>query len=533
MCNDQYTKPVQTRSGPVCGLKKNNICVFLGIPYAAPPVGALRFKAPADVVPWTEPLMADHYADKCHQLNPTGIRRPERDPDDPADARFFAVRRVDTGNMEDIGPYSEDCLYLNVWTPSVKEKDGTRPVLFWIHGGGFSTGSGEAEWFDGSRMASLHNAVVVTVNHRLNVFGFFDLGCVCPDEFPDAANAGLLDIIAALKWVQNNISMFGGDPSKVMIFGESGGGGKVNTLLSMPPAKGLFKRAISMSGPTIFTWEGKTRQVTEAMLAAFDLTPETAYKLQDVPAEELLKAAQDIQIPEFGLRFVPVVDGKNVAVEPTSPESWKINPDVEYMIGTTHDDSRLWIVDYDKDVEFDEPELKKRLIGLGFDAAKIGQTIETAKENYEPAVTPGNLYYSLLEEIYFRYAARKIGDIRSDAGCKVYFYQFDRETPNPDCKAAHGAELPFFFDNLAKAPYVAAADDLECAALADQIASSVANFAATGDPNGGGLSKWEPYNAKEKPIMVIGNHGICRMVNDHLSGIRKAAEYFTKPFGLP
>ncbi len=533
MSNDTFTGPVRTECGPVCGIKKDKAFVFLGIPYAAPPVGPLRFKAPVPHAPWTEPLAADHYGNKCHQLNPTGIKQPERDPDNPADQRFFAVRRVDTGNMVDVGPYSEDCLYLNVWTPSIKEGDGNRPVLFWIHGGGFSTGSGEAEWFDGTRMASEHNAVVVTINHRLNVLGFFDLRCVCPEEFPDSANAGLLDIVAALKWVKSNISAFGGDPGQVMIFGESGGGGKVNTLLSMPPAKGLFKRAISMSGPTTFTWEGKTRQVTEAMLAAFDLTPETAHHLQEVPVEELYRAAQAIQIPGFGLRFVPIVDGKNVAFEPTSPECWQVMPEVDYMIGTTHDDARLWIVDFDKDVEFDEAELRARLTAVGFDSDKIDDVIETAKENYEPEITPGNLYYSLLQEIYFRYAARKIGDIRSDAGCRVYFYQFDRETPNPDCKAAHGAELPFFFDNLAKAPYVADAEDPECASLASRIASSVVRFAACGDPNGGGLPEWEPYHSKEKPMMVIGNHGVCRMVKDHLSGVRKAAAYFTKPFGLP
>ena len=529
---ETITKALKTHSGPIRGKQVDGVNVFLGIPYAKPPIGPLRFLAPQPCDPWEEPFDAFTFGNKAHNMQMPGKADPP-DPNDPKNARFYAAKRVDTGNMVDEGPYDEDCLYMNIWTPAL-EDGGKRPVHVWVHGGGFSTGSGEADWFNGINMAKKHDTVVVTLNHRLNVFGFFDLGAVAPHRFPDAGSAGMLDVVAVLKWVHNSIEAFGGDPDKVMIFGESGGGGKINTLLSMPAAKGLFRRAISMSGPTRFVTRQLTSQVTEGILKSVNVDSSSIEKILTVPADELLRAARTIRIPGFGLTFSPVVDGVNLPCDPTALESVKVNPDIEYIVGTTHDDARLWIKDFEKDCEFDENELCIRLEKLGFDKNKLCEAIETAKEGYEPEPEPANIYYSILTEIYFRSTAREVCDLRSRAGSTVYFYQFDRESPNPDCKAAHGTEIPFFFDNTDKAPYdVLGHDDKISSGLANKIASMVSHFAATGDPNIPELPTWQKYDAKNRPIMVFGNNGICRVDYDHLPGVRKCMQFYHGQIGLP
>jgi len=531
--SETITNTVVTHSGPVRGKNADGVNIFLGIPYAKPPIGPLRFLAPQPCDSWTEPFDAFTFGNKAPNMPPPGLRSEKPDPNDPKNARFYAVEKVNTGNMVDEGPYDEDCLYLNIWTPAL-EDGGKRPVHVWVHGGGYSTGSGEADWFDGTNMAKRHDAVVVTLNHRLNVFGFLDLGAVAPNRFPDAGCAGMLDVVAVLRWVHDNIEAFGGSPEKVMIFGESGGGGKINTLLSMPAAKGLFKRAISMSGPTRFVSREITSKVTYSILKNLNICTNEIEKVLEVSSDELLNAARAVRVPGFGLTFEPVVDGVNLVCDPTAPESVEVNPDVEYMIGTTHDDARLWIANYEKDCKFDENELRTRLAALGFDKDKLTEAIETAKEGYEPEPEPANIYYSILTEIYFRSIAREVGDLRSSAGSTVYFYQFDRECPNPDCKAAHGTEVPFFFDNTDKAPYdVFGPDDKISSELANKIASMVTYFAATGDPNIPELPAWPKYNAEDRPIMVFGNGGICHIDNDHLPGIRKCLQFYRGSIGLP
>ena len=460
------------------------------------------------------------------------LQPQEADLEDPRLARAYAVKQVDTGNMVEEGPYSEDCLYLNVWTSGVM--DGKkRPVLVWLHGGGFHVGSGEAQWFDGTNMARRHDAIIVTLNHRLNIFGFFDLAAVAPDRYPDAGCAGLLDITAALRWVHNNIERFGGDPDKVLIFGESGGGGKVNTMMAVPAARGLFHRAISMSGPTRLFAREKTRAVTLDILQKLNIRTDELEKLQDIPAEKLIEVSNTVRIPGFGLTFAPVIDGRNLVCDPTMPESVQVNPDVEMMVGTTHDDARLWIQDYERDVEFDDAELRERMVKLGFDQERIEDAIAAAAEGYAPDVTNGNLYYSILTEIYFRAMMREVADIRSAAGKRMYVYQFDRETPNPDCKASHGSEVPFFFDNPDKAPFVVPADAAEDIEMAHKVAQMAVNFAATGDPNGEGLPHWPAYNAETREMMVFNNGGNMCVKRDHLPGIRKCLAYYLGTVGLP
>jgi len=227
---------VNTRSGPVRGASADGVFAFKGIPYAAPPVGELRFAPPRPVAPWTAPAPAETFGH-------TAMQMPSPSATNPTSELGKALQAV-FPSRDDLANQSEDCLVLNVWSKTPGK--GKRPVMVWLHGGGFAYGSAAWPMYDGSNLARDHDVVVVSVNHRLNVFGYLHL-----PQVAGSGNAGMLDIVAALEWVRDNIALFGGDPGNVTIFGESGGGAKVSYLLAMPAAHGLFHRAIIQSGPAI------------------------------------------------------------------------------------------------------------------------------------------------------------------------------------------------------------------------------------------------------------------------------------------
>src|SRR5256885_13958530 len=278
---------VQTDKGPVVGSTTGPVHVFRGIPYARPPVGELRWRPPEEPRSWTSPLDASSFGPIAPQ-NPSHLEQ------------LFGAEKPEQ---------SEACLSLNVWTPGLD--DGRRPVLVWIHGGAFVTGTGSTPWYDGTRLATAGDVVVVTINYRLGALGFLELGELGDERYAASGNCGILDQVAALRWVRDNISSFGGDAAQVTVFGESAGGMSVGTLLALPAAQGLFSRAILQSGAASHVVQrDKAESVTRDLLAELGLTPADAGKLVDVPVDDLLAAQGRVVDRTWpNLAFTPVVDG--------------------------------------------------------------------------------------------------------------------------------------------------------------------------------------------------------------------------------
>ncbi|MGH8996892.1 MAG: carboxylesterase/lipase family protein, partial [Acidimicrobiales bacterium] len=316
---------VELSAGRIAGTSDGGVLIFRGIPYAGSPAGARRFGPPLPVVPWTGLRQATSYG-------PTAVQPP------PPPARLDGGAEI---------PQGEDCLVLNVWTTGLT---GARPVLFWIHGGGFSTGSGSAPWYDGSALAARGDVVVVTVNHRLGLLGFLDLAELAGDALADSANAGMLDLIAALRWVRGHIASFGGDPGRVTIFGESGGGGKVATLLAMPDAAGLFHRAAIQSG--IFRGgpgqllQGPERAAAIAHRVVAELG--SVDELRRAPAARLLEIQRAVEAERTPgtasvMAFCPTVDGRVVTDHPQAAVAAGASAEVPLIIGTNRDEVTLFL----------------------------------------------------------------------------------------------------------------------------------------------------------------------------------------------
>src|SRR5687767_758046 len=307
------TSAVQTASGRVRGAVRFGVNQFWGVPYAASTAGANRFMPPAKVAPWSG-------VRDCHQV---GNRSPQ-DPDGPI-SEVFALDRQE--------PMGEDCLNLNVFTPATGA--GNRPVMVWLHGGGFSGGSGNWLLYDGTNLARKEDVVVVSVTHRLNLFGFLHLADLGAGErWAGASNAGMLDIVAALGWIRENVAGFGGNPGNVTVFGQSGGGGKVTTLMAMPAAKGLFHRAIAMSGSAL---RGTPREAattaTQQFLARLELKAAQLDLLQQLPWRQV----QDAFFAEPRIQNLaggPVVDGRSLQRDQWAPDAPPYSADVPLMVGS-------------------------------------------------------------------------------------------------------------------------------------------------------------------------------------------------------
>ena len=311
---------VETTEGRIQGVSQGGINVFRGIPYARPPVEGLRFRRPQRHTAWSESRDATRF----------GPAAPQNA--DPLDHLWGGFP---------VAPH-EDCLTLNVWTPGLD--DSRRPVMVWLHGGAFVIGSGSEYWFEGTRLARRGDVVVVTINYRLGVFGFLDLSETEGKEYEESGNCGLLDQVAALEWVRENIERFGGDPQNVTIFGESAGAVSVSCLMAMPKARGLFHRAIAQSGgPNLV----RSRDVSHAVARAFlkSLGIRDVDRLRSVPMRTLLKAqARFLKTNEFGgdAVFGPVVDGDTLPERPLHAIRSGSARNVALLAGATRDEARLW-----------------------------------------------------------------------------------------------------------------------------------------------------------------------------------------------
>jgi len=489
------TAEVKTTGGKLRGVMQGSANAFFGVPYAEPAVGALRFAAPAAVKPWQGVKEAVQIGHRSPQ--PVG---------GPFIPEVFALDRAE--------PMGEDCLSINVWSPALDQ--GKRPVMVWLHGGGYTSGSGGWLLYDGSRLSVNQNVVVVSVNHRLNVFGHLYLAGVGGEQYADSGNAGMLDIIAVLQWVRDNAAAFGGDAGNVTIFGQSGGGGKVCNLMAMDGAKGLFHRAIAMSSAALtgIKPEQATAQ-TERFLKQLGLEKNQAGKLRELPMEQLLKAFN--AVPD--LIVGPVVDGKHLKGDPFTPAAPAISKDVPLMMGSTEHEVNFFA---DTPVDpIDAATLEKLLMqSTRRDAAGVASLLATYKKEF--GVRSNEEFNQIIGSDGFRSAiltaaARKAA--LKAAPVYMYYFNWQSTVREGKLRAYHCIDIPFAFDNVdvGAAMTGAGQDRYE---LAGRMSTAFANFARTGNPNHAGLPTWPAYDDATRATMFM--NGKPAVVNNPFPASRKA-----------
>jgi para-nitrobenzyl esterase len=489
---------VETNLGKVRAQTQAGVQAFRGVPYAASTAGANRFMPPAKREKWTG-------VKDCFDL---GQRSPQRD------SEFFGFVPKALEPMCPAEPMGEDCLVLNVWTPGASNSGNTkRPVMVWLHGGGYTTGSGGFVCYNGQELARKHDVVAVTVNHRLTVFGYLYFAGIGGEKYAHASNVGMMDIVAALAWVRDNIAAFGGDPNNVTIFGQSGGGGKVSALMAMPPAHGLFHKAIIQSGADVrgVSVEAANKSA-ELFLSKLNLKPDQIDQLQQMPADQLLAAAAGGAPGMPGLALAPVVDGGTLPGGPFDPTAPELSMNVPLMIGTVETEVTFFpgqILDPIDDANFHTRV--KQMLAKASDA-QVDQVIAAYKAG-RPGVPNTDVYLAMASDATFRAGVVLEADRKAAQKAPVYQYYFTWHSPVEEGKlrAFHTLEIPFAFDvvNLASSMTGTGSDRQP---LADKVSGAWVSFARTGDPNHKLLPKWEPFDTNKRAIMVLNDE--CKLVND-------------------
>jgi para-nitrobenzyl esterase len=494
----------ETTFGRIRGVDVDGIKIFKGVPYGATTAGRNRFMPPKDPARWTGVRDALKY----------GPSAPQREPGTRAAASDLAVAAAG------LPAESEDCLVLNVWTPAIG--DGRRrPVMLWCHGGGFATGSGSSPVTEGTNLARRGDVVVVTINHRLNALGFTFLGDLGGSEFAASGDVGMLDIVHALGWVRDNIARFGGDPNMVTVFGQSGGGRKVATLLAMPSARGLFHRAVIESGATIKLVEREqaTRAAAE-LLAKLGLNKSQVREIQNVPLDRLMSAyfatVRGMNVDQMTMGFSPTVDGTNVPQHPFHPTASAVSANVPLMIGSTR--TELTSSADEAAFSLSDDGLRQRVQALlGASSSRI---IDVYRKR-NPGASPSDLYFLIASDHRYSAPVMKIAERRAALGRgPVYLYYFRWETPidGGRLKSPHTIEIPFVFDNIKTSRLTSTSPVAQ--ALADKVSDAWIAFARKGDPNTPKLPRWPAFNASDRPTMVFDNQS--RVENDPIRDERLA-----------
>ena len=488
---------VDTTAGKIRGLLlPNTVHAFKGVPYGATTAGR-RFLPPLKPQPWI------------------GVRDTfELGPRSPLVDSVIVPEFDPLNRREKMG---EDCLVLNVWTPDAGA--GKRPVMVWLHGGGYQAGSAGWICYDGAELARKHDVVVVGVNHRLNAFGFLFLAELGGEKYAAASNQGMRDIVLSLEWIRDNIARFGGDPSSVTVFGQSGGAGKISTLLAMPSAKGLFQRAIVQSGSNI---TGTSREVAtknaEAFMGRLGLKPNQVEELAQLPMEKLiegLRARSGGGGPGGGgFQASPVVDGTALPNKPFDPTAPALTADVPMIIGSTETEV-TWNVNTDYTVP-DDAGLRgrvKRAVGIE-DDAEAARIVDIYRKG-RPKASPLDLALIIeTDASNFRAGTDLQAERKAALGkAPVYMYRFAWYSPvsGGRLRAMHCMDIPFVFDNV-DACKVVVGDGPDRYAVADAMSRAWVAFARTGTPNHKGIPAWQPFSAAQRATMIFNT--TSKAVND-------------------
>jgi para-nitrobenzyl esterase len=478
----------KTRLGQVRGyVMAGHVNVFKGVRYGATTEGR-RFMPPLPAQPWEGVADADDYGNQSPQARPSGITL----------FKSWANPR----------PASEDLLFLNIWTRGLD--DGKqRPVMVWLHGGGFSTGSGSSHAYDGTQLARKGDVVVVTVNHRLNAFGYLYLAGLSSDAaLADSGNVGNLDMVLALQWVRDNIVLFGGDPGNVTIFGESGGGAKVSTLLTMPAARGLFHKAVVQSGSMIKAQTPeRATQGAKAFLQLLGVAPNDVATVRSMPIQKIEDALDNLS-SEGAVNFGPVMDGRSLPRHPFDPDAPAVSAQVPIMVGTIKDETTLLIGARDPSAfAITWEDLPKRL--QAFTGALDPAPFIDGVRKLRPQASASDVFFTITTARNFRNNAIRQAELKSQQGAApAFLYELDWETPveGGKWKAPHALEIGMVFDNVAKSASMSGTGP-EAQKVADQMSAAWLAFAKTGNPG------WPAYDTKRRATMVF--DVTAKVVDDH------------------
>ncbi len=488
---------VQTNSGKVRGSVHNKVHAFKGVPYGASTAGSGRFMPPAKPQPWSG----------IHDCLELGPRSPQL-------VSSFKGQVIPEFEPMDRGEaMGEDCLRLNLCTAGVGAA-GKRPVMVWLHGGGYTSGSGGFICYDGEQMARKQDVVVITVNHRLTAVGFLYLGDLGGAKYADSGNAGMLDLVAALEWVRDNAAAFGGDPGNVMIMGQSGGGAKVSTLMAMPSAKGLFHKAAIQSGPglTVGRKEAATASARK-LLDALGVAPGDIKALRAIPAETIIRT---VMKTPGAASAAPILDAV-VPQDPFLAGGPAVSADVPVLVGWCKDEWTIFTAGEPWFGRMTEADLQARVKPLGASAEHLLAAYRAAYPTYSPTylweqMLSGRVMFGS-ELLASRKAAQK--------AAPAYVYMVAWETPAGGgvFKTPHTMEIPFMLYSYDKVrTFVGPGPGPKH--MADQIGGAWVAFARTGVPDHAGVPHWPAWNDAQRPVMVFDTHS--KVVDDPLPGVRQA-----------
>ena len=483
------TPIVPTTEGRVQGRIRNGVHQFWGVPYGASTGGSNRFMPPVRAAAWSG----------VRDAIGVGNRAPQ-DSGGPVSVVWALDRRE---------PMGEDCLNINIFTPG--PDNGRRPVMVWLHGGGFSGGSGNWLLYDGTNLAWKEDVVVVAVNHRLNLFGFLHLADLGGEKWARSTNVGVQDIVAVLDWIRDNIAEFGGDPERVTIFGQSGGGGKVTTLMAMPSAEGLFHGGIAMSGSALRgTPRDGATEAAERFLSRLGLGPDRLDALQSMPWRQLQEAFHgEPAIP--GLARGPVIDGSVIPRHQWDPTAPEYSVDVPLMMGSTETENG-WVGP--PPLELSDGETLARFIGLANDDAAAGRELMALYRRKHPDRVNQMLWLTAQSDDTRRRNAQTLGELKfAQGGAPSFLYFFDWYSPVYDNRMGsyHTLDIPFALYNVDIAASMTGAMQARYE-LAHKMSAAWAAFARNGDPNHADIPDWPAFDPADYPTMMFGDD--VRMVRD-------------------
>lgn len=490
-----YRPEVEVSSGRLRGRRHEHADSFLGIPYGAATGGANRFLPPSVPAAWTGVREAIAPGPQAPQ--------PANSFNLPADLRAIYP--------DSALPQSEQCLTLNVWSPAAGDAR-RRPVMVWLHGGAFIAGTGYTPWTDGARLAAAQDVVVVSITHRLGLPGFLYLGHLAGPDYAASGLSGMLDIVAALRWVRDNIAAFGGDPANVTLFGQSGGGAKISALMAMPPARDLFHRVIIQSGPALaFMTPDDAVRTTDTVLQILGLQASQFRRLFELPIEVLTAAQRQVADRNAGLPFSmrrrvgfnPVVDGQCLAHQPFDPIAPRQSANIPMLIGTNLDEMGL----FSSHADWASPSADQAQVVaaaprvLGVDEGRAARILQ-AYRAAAPDQSEGRRLLAAAGDCGIRIDSLTMAERHVAQGAPVHVYLFTWPTPVLDGRlgASHSVELPFVFDRLADSPLVGGTG---AQSLADRMSASWAAFARHGSPGIPSLPDWPRYDTARRPTLCL------------------------------